>query len=160
MINNITNDMVKDSPTFDIALKDFLDFAGDLSLVGHNIQLFDLKFLYRDAEKYFGKTIGNDYIDTVQLSRAYLPDVKSHALVDMADYYGIEVLDAHRALGDCRMTQKVFECLKEEIENPSDAAKAVKKCPHCGSVLRLRNGKLGEFYGCSSYPDCRYTRNI
>lgn len=29
-------------------------------------------------------------------------------------------------------------------------------CPECGNELVLKNGKYGEFYGCSSYPECRY----
>lgn len=37
------------------------------------------------------------------------------------------------------------------------AADAV--CPNCGGVLMKRKGKFGEFWGCSSYPRCRYTRN-
>ncbi|WP_439475786.1 NERD domain-containing protein [Algoriphagus formosus] len=33
-------------------------------------------------------------------------------------------------------------------------------CPRCGSQLRIRKGRLGEFFGCSSYPACTYTENI
>lgn len=33
-------------------------------------------------------------------------------------------------------------------------------CPLCGSELVKRHGKYGEFYGCSNFPDCRYTRDI
>ncbi len=32
------------------------------------------------------------------------------------------------------------------------------KCPFCGSELVLRNGKYGSFWGCSTYPKCRFTR--
>lgn len=31
-------------------------------------------------------------------------------------------------------------------------------CPQCGGKLLLRTGKYGNFYGCSNYPRCRYTR--
>ena len=31
-------------------------------------------------------------------------------------------------------------------------------CPECGNELLLRNGKNGEFYGCSAYPECRFTQ--
>ncbi|MCR5105317.1 MAG: topoisomerase DNA-binding C4 zinc finger domain-containing protein [Eubacterium sp.] len=24
----------------------------------------------------------------------------------------------------------------------------------------MANGKYGEFWGCSGYPDCRYTENV
>ncbi|MFR5890827.1 MAG: topoisomerase DNA-binding C4 zinc finger domain-containing protein [Lachnospiraceae bacterium] len=30
----------------------------------------------------------------------------------------------------------------------------------CGSPLVTRNGKRGEFIGCSAYPKCRFTKNI
>jgi len=33
------------------------------------------------------------------------------------------------------------------------------KCPKCGSDLDLKKGKFGNFYGCTSYPECRYTKD-
>ena len=32
--------------------------------------------------------------------------------------------------------------------------------PLCGSPLVLRHGKYGDFYGCSSYPKCKFRHNI
>ena len=32
-------------------------------------------------------------------------------------------------------------------------------CPECSGKLIKRHGKYGEFWGCSSYPGCRYVRN-
>lgn len=159
-VNGITDDMVKDAPIFEVALKDFLEFIGDDVLVGHNIHTFDMKFIYRDVERYFGKTISNDYIDTLQIARAYLPHLEHHKLVDLAEYYDISPDGAHRALNDCRMNQLIFEKLAVEINNPSAAAKAIPKCPKCGNAMKKRSGKFGEFWGCMSYPDCKYTRNI
>ena len=158
-VNGITDDMVSDSPTFDAALKEFLSFVGDMILVGHNIHMFDMKFICRDAQKYFEQTVGNDYIDTLPIARMYLPQLEHHTLSDLADYYDISSDGAHRALFDCRMNQQIYERLGEEMRNPSEAAKKVKKCPRCGSALKLRNGKFGEFWGCTSYPDCKYTQN-
>jgi len=31
------------------------------------------------------------------------------------------------------------------------------KCPDCGKPIILRLGRNGKFYGCSGYPDCKYT---
>ena len=137
-VNGITDDMVKNSPFFEEALSDFLEFVGDAVLVGHNIHTFDMKFLYRDAEKFWGKTIGNDYIDTLQVARIYLPQLSHHKLVDLANYYKISTVGAHRALNDCRMNQIVFEHLAKEMANPSEDAKAVKKC----AVLLPRGAKV------------------
>ncbi len=158
-VNGITDDMVKDCPSFDEVLGRFLEFIGDSVLVGHNIHSFDMKFIQRDAQKYFGKVVGNDYIDTLQIARLYLPELKHHKLTDMANHYGIDTDGAHRALNDCRMNQKVFECLRKEMEKPSDAAKNVKVCPECGSPLKMRKGRYGDFWGCTGFPDCRYTIN-
>ena len=33
------------------------------------------------------------------------------------------------------------------------------KCPACTGILKLRNGKYGQFWGCSNYPKCNFTRN-
>lgn len=33
-------------------------------------------------------------------------------------------------------------------------------CPKCKNFLIKRKGRFGEFYGCSDYPRCKYSRNI
>ena len=32
-------------------------------------------------------------------------------------------------------------------------------CPKCNGSLVIRNGSYGKFYGCSNYPNCRFTSN-
>ena len=158
-VNGITDDMVAGSPCFEKAFADFLRFAGDAILVGHNIIRFDLQFLYRDAEKYWGKTVGNDFVDTLEISRAYLPQLHHHTLGDLATHYGISTAGAHRALNDCRMNQIIFENLGKELEQIAESKKGLRLCPVCGNQMVLRKGKLGTFFGCSGYPTCRYIRN-
>ena len=162
MVNNITDDMVKDAPTFDVVLKEFIEFVGDNVLVGHNIHSFDMKFLYRDCKKYYGKTITNDYIDTLCIAKICFPNWKHRRLGDLADYYGIPTAGAHRALADCRMNQKVFEMLGKELEGKGSFGSKpnVKVCPRCNQPLKKRSGRYGEFWGCMGFPDCRYTENV
>jgi hypothetical protein len=33
-----------------------------------------------------------------------------------------------------------------------------EECPECGNKLVQRSGRNGFFWGCKSYPNCRYTR--
>lgn len=33
-------------------------------------------------------------------------------------------------------------------------------CPRCNAPLVLRKGKYGDFYGCSNYPKCKFTKDI
>lgn len=157
-VNGITDKMVEDAPDFETALDGFLTFAGNDVLVGHNIAAFDLKFISRDALKYWGLVIDNDYIDTLLLARKYLKELPGRSLTELAKHYSINPEGAHRALNDCRMNQQVFEHLREEIENAPEEPEL--KCPKCGSELKKRKGKFGEFMGCTGYPACRFTQNI
>lgn len=159
-LTGIDDKMVADAPKLDKALADFLEFAGDNVLVGHNIHRFDMKFMYAKIYEYYGKVIGNDYIDTLDIAYAYLPKLSHRTLTDLAEYYHVEIIGAHRALNDCIVNRQVFEKLAEEMEHPLPEAQSVKRCPKCGSFLKLRSGAYGEFLGCTGYPNCRYTENI
>jgi hypothetical protein len=33
-------------------------------------------------------------------------------------------------------------------------------CPECGNKLVQRSGRNGFFFGCKSYPRCKYTRQV
>jgi len=33
-------------------------------------------------------------------------------------------------------------------------------CPRCGNELVVRSSSRGQFFGCSSFPKCRYTRDL
>jgi len=136
-----------------------MEFVGDMVLVGHNIHSFDMKFICRDSVEFFGQTIGNDYIDTLFMARKYLPTLPHHTLTDLARYYSISTRGAHRALNDCRMNQQVFEKLALEAAASPQASEEERICPKCGSELKLRSGRFGEFWGCTGYPGCRYTEN-
>ena len=65
--------------------------------------------------------------------------------------------------------EKHIENIKQRIEdnavnnNPVLPDETKHICPRCGSLLVLRTAKKGEnagksFYGCSSYPKCRYIK--
>lgn len=158
-VTGIVDDMVKDAPVIEKALKDFICFIGNDVLVGQNIKRFDLKFIQRDAVRFFGKPVANDYVDTLFLAQRYLPELDRHSLESLADHYDISYEGAHRALADCGINKKVYDCLAKEIANPSEAAKKVPVCPRCGNLLKKRKGMYGEFWGCASFPECRYTKD-
>ncbi len=159
-VNGITDEMVKEAPTCEDALREFLDFVGDMILVGHNIHLFDMKFICRDAKEYWEMNVGNDYIDTLPIARKYLPALAHHTLGDLARHYDIDTEGAHRALFDCHMNQEVFEYLRDEMEKTSKEREELPICPKCGKMLKIRNGKYGGFWGCAGYPTCRFTQNV
>lgn len=159
-VNGITDEMVADAPAVKKAMEDFLSFIGSSILVGHNIHTFDINFAYDAVLTFWGRDLKNDYVDTLYMARRYLPELSHYKLVDVAAYFGLETDGAHRALFDCMMNQRCYEELGKLMgEKGLTAESGELRCPSCGRELILRKGKFGMFYGCSNFPNCRYTRN-
>ncbi len=152
-INGITDEMVKEAPGLLEVLPDFLSFIEGEVLVGHNIQSFDLLFLYRVAGELPGISL-LDYIDTLYMARERLPQLYHHRLTDIAAHFNISTEGAHRALYDCMMNQQCYEQMGKLSGTEEDYI-----CPQCGGLLKKRNGRFGVFYGCSNYPRCRFTKD-
>lgn len=41
-----------------------------------------------------------------------------------------------------------------------DAIQTDRLCPKCGNPLVIRTSSYGKFYGCSTFPKCKFTENI
>ena len=52
--------------------------------------------------------------------------------------------------------QEHVEHVREKIQEKNEKINA-DICPRCGGKLILRDGKYGQFYGCSNYPRCGFT---
>ena len=58
----------------------------------------------------------------------------------------------------CKNTKALDSDGKIVVQNNTDAPLAGFKCELCGSDMVVRQGKFGEFYACSNYPTCRFTK--
>jgi len=124
-ITHITNDMVKDAPPLYKVLKDFVEFIGTDSLVGHNIHKFDIPFVKQKVdlcvkkgffdESYSKRFDDRTYADSLAMVREQF-SFASNKLGDVANEFNITVEGAHRALNDVKMNQQVYESMRREIE--------------------------------------------
>ncbi|MCK9267305.1 MAG: PolC-type DNA polymerase III [Alkaliphilus sp.] len=105
-MTGITDEMVGDKPTIEIILPEFLKFIGDRPVVAHNAD-FDIAFV-RENMKRIDKNFTNTIIDTLNLSRILLPDLKRHRLNIVAKELNIPLLNHHRAVDDAEATAKIF----------------------------------------------------
>ena len=112
-LTGITNADVENADPIERVLPELLRFAGGDIIVGHNVS-FDMNFI-RDRAEYFGQSFGNDFVDTLRLSRKYNRGLSSHKLSVLAEYYGITNDDAHRALSDCLTTHRIFQEIKKSF---------------------------------------------
>ncbi|MEG2712433.1 MAG: 3'-5' exonuclease [Clostridia bacterium] len=111
-LTGITNEMVKTAADISSVIKDFDSFVGDSIIVGHNVH-FDINFLYDNMENEIGKTLSNDFIDTMYMSRHLVKGLENYKLSSVSKHFDVDYVDAHRAINDCRFTYKCYESLKE-----------------------------------------------
>lgn len=156
-LTGISDAMVQAAPGISDALAAFYDFIGDDVIVGHNIHRFDIPFVKNAAEKCGKKLFMNQYMDTLPLSQALYPEMKSHSEEVLCERFGVINQGAHRSVNDCMANQQLYEIMGKEFEARKQT---LHICPKCGNFLVKRNGKYGDFFGCSNYPTCRYTENI
>ncbi len=97
-LTGITNGMVADAPKIEKALSDFLAFAGERPFAAHNAD-FDIGFISQACQE-LGIEKEFNYIDTLELSRKLLPDIKNHKLDTVAKALKLPKFEHHRALDD------------------------------------------------------------
>src|SRR5262245_14356784 len=91
-----------------IAVRRFLEFAGDAVLVAHNAR-FDLSFLDRETERLTGARLAGPVVDTVGLARRLLAGRTPRAgLSSLADFFGTDAQPCHRALPDAQATAEIL----------------------------------------------------
>jgi len=102
---------LRGSPHPAIAVRRFLEFAGDAVLVAHNAR-FDLAFLDRETERLTGARLAGPVVDTVGLARRLLAGRTPRAgLASLAQFFGTAVRPCHRALPDAQATAEILLCL-------------------------------------------------
>lgn len=115
-ITGITDNMVADQPTINEVIPRFIDFISEQVIVGHNVN-FDINFLYDNSMKVVGRPISNDFVDTLKLSRKYLPELAHHSLSDITKHLNVVNKTAHRAVSDCYATGECYIKLCNLIAN-------------------------------------------
>ncbi|MFX3624656.1 MAG: PolC-type DNA polymerase III [Ectobacillus sp.] len=114
-LTGITDDMVKDAPDVDVVLREFAEWMGDCTLVAHNAT-FDMGFINVGFKKYGLEKPTNPVIDTLELARFLLPDMKNHRLNTLCKKFDIELVQHHRAIYDAEATGYLLaKMLKDTI---------------------------------------------
>ena len=91
-----------------IAVRRFLEFAGDAVLVAHNAR-FDLAFIDCETERLTGGRLAGPVVDTVGLARRLLEGRTRRAgLGSLAQFFGTAARPCHRALPDAQATAEIL----------------------------------------------------
>ena len=127
-IHHITDEMVADAPVFARAGREFLEFAGNSTLVAHNAR-FDLSFLQESLARtglplWKGRTL-----DTLRLLKTTHPGLPSYKLQSLRAIFQLDSDDsmqAHRADADVEWTLQLLEislsaAIRANAENSAPA---------------------------------------
>ena len=108
-ITHITDDMVADQPPVSEVIKKFHEFVGDSIVVGHNIKSSDLRYITKAADKT-GIHFDVPFLDTYFLAKRFKDTQKWEKinLGYLAQQYGFEHKEAHRAWSDAEVNSQVY----------------------------------------------------
>lgn len=122
-INHITNAMVKNAPDEEIVYPEFLEFlrdavCGNTIMCAHNAR-FDFDFLGNTLSR-LGFDAELKYIDTLALSRHYIPGLANYKQCTVESHLGLNNHSSHRAESDAEMCGKILcrilDIAKESVE--------------------------------------------
>ncbi len=117
-MTGINNRMVEDAPKFYELAKKIIELTEDKIIVGHNVR-FDYGFIRSEY-----KSLGYDYqrqtLDTIKLSRKFIPGQPSYGLGNLCKALNIANHARHRAQGDALATTRLFELLLSMDRNPEN----------------------------------------
>ncbi|MBN2639095.1 MAG: GIY-YIG nuclease family protein [Bacteroidales bacterium] len=133
-LTGINNQMVADAPKFYEVAKKIVEITEDTTIVGHNVK-FDYGFIRHEFLR-LGYQFERKTLDTVSLSRKFIPGKPSYSLGKLCQSLGIDNNARHRASGDAMATLKLFQLLLS-IEPNLKVNNGVKES-------RLRNKSLLE----------------
>lgn len=117
-VNGITEQQIAEGQLITVVLTKFIGLIVHnevKTIIGHNSDLFDVKWVSHLLGRFTPHQQLFDQIrkvDTLKLAMARM-DCKppSYKLGALCEYYGIEITDAHTAIGDCIATLELYKRL-------------------------------------------------
>jgi DNA polymerase III epsilon subunit family exonuclease len=114
-LTGITRTMLERGEVIEDVFPRFCEFVGDLPLVAYNVS-FDMGFLRAEAMRQRIR-LTNTPVCALAIARAHVPGLPSYKLKAVAEHFGIEERQTHRALDDCEMGLRVFsEAMRRRSE--------------------------------------------
>ena len=110
-VHGYTAEVLRNEPFFEEVWPAFRTFVGDDVLLAHNGHWFDFPILRRMAGS-LGSAMDIPVYDTLPLARDLHPG--SRRLSDLAEAFGVALLEAHHALDDARALALVFLRLEQD----------------------------------------------
>lgn len=106
-LTGISARMLQDAPKIYDVADDLMEKLHQEIVVGHDV-MQDFNLIKRDLERY-GHQIKSKLICTKELSQRYFPNLASHGLQNLCQYFKIPLKQHHRAECDARATWELYK---------------------------------------------------
>ncbi|MBL8525041.1 MAG: 3'-5' exoribonuclease [Betaproteobacteria bacterium] len=128
-LTGITDDMVRDAPTFAELAEEVFARLQDRLFVAHNAR-FDYGFI-KNAFRRLGRPFTADVLCTVRLSRKLYPEYVQHNLDSLIERHRLAAEGRHRALGDARLAWQFLSVVARDhaAETVMAATRSLLKMP-------------------------------
>lgn len=118
LVHRITPEQLKEAPSLEDVLPEFLSFIGNDLIVGHYIGL-DMSFIHRETHRRYNGTLANPCIDTIRMAQGYKRVMFGYyheegssssrlSLQDLSSEFNLPFFEAHDALEDAVQTAYLF----------------------------------------------------
>jgi DNA topoisomerase-1 len=122
----------------------------------------DRGYVHRERRTLFPTELG---IEVTELLQPFFPEIMDVEFTAQMEDHLDKIEEGDRKWVDT--VREFYEPFKRDLAEAKKKMRNVKKgeetgeaCPECGNPLLERRGRFGKFLACSTYPECKYTRNL
>lgn len=126
-VHGITDDMVKDKPTFKDIYPDFQKFINGSVLMAHNAK-FDISFVKAEIKRAGYELPPNKVIDSLSLFRKWYPKSTAHSVEAVARHAEVKTDNLHRAAADSLYVFLIFDKGLKERDGKSKLGDIYNQC--------------------------------
>lgn len=120
-------------------------------------------YVKQSKGKLYPQKIGRQTNELLTKNFSSIIDIEFTAKMESSlDEIAVGQADWHKIIEE--FYSPFEEMLRVAEQNVERVCRPVRqtdeKCPRCGANLVIREGRWGEFFACSNFPKCRYTREL
>jgi DNA polymerase-3 subunit epsilon len=112
-LTGISNEMMRDAPSFEEVAHRLYSFLEGAVLAAHNVR-FDYGFLKNEYRR-LGALLQHRVLCTARLSRKLYPAHKDHGLDALMQRHGLRTNARHRAMGNVELVEAYLEMARREL---------------------------------------------
>ena len=122
----------------------------------------DRGYVHRERRTLFPTELGTTVTDKL---RPFFPEIMDVEFTAQLEDHLDDIEEGERKWADVvrefygPFTTDLARAQKE-MESEKIGVETGEACPECGKALIERRGRFGKFVACSSYPECKYTRDL